>query len=94
MPDPFVSSIAGEGVGDHLAHFAAQVGRLEHLEAVGVGEQLAQEVGSGAQVEGEVSVVGSGGEFALRVVQWKGAQVVGRPAIGTHDDVGHGRAVG
>jgi hypothetical protein len=34
-----------------LAHFLAQFLRLEHFDAVGVREQLAQEVGSGTDVE-------------------------------------------
>jgi hypothetical protein len=40
-----------------LAHFLAQVGGGEYLDAVGMGEELAEEVGGGTEVEGEVGVV-------------------------------------
>ena len=81
--------IALEGSMEHLAHFFAQVDGREHLDAVTVGEQLAEEIGCRTDVEGEVGIRVGRCNLALRAVQRQGAQVVGRPTIGTDDDMRH-----
>ena len=78
---------------EHLAHFFAQVDGREHLDAVTVGEQLAEEIGCRTDVEGEVGIVLRAGDLALGMVQRQCAQVVGCPVVGPNDDVRHGRLV-
>ena len=82
--------ISFQGFGDHVLHFLADVGGFEDFDAGSMGEQFAEEVGGGADVEREVGVVLRGGYLALRVVQRHGAQVVGGIVMGADDDVGHG----
>ena len=74
---------------EHLAHFFAQVDGREHLDAVAVGEQLAEEIGCGTDVEGEVGITLRAGDLALGMVQGQRAQVVGRPVVSPDDDMGH-----
>ncbi len=82
------------GFREDFTDFKTEAGWFEHLDAVGMAQELADEVGRGTDVEGEVGVVVGRGEFALGVVQRQGAQVVGRLVVGTDDHVGHGRSVG
>ena len=55
---------------------------------------MAKEIGSGAQVEREVGIVVGGGYLVLRGMLGLGAQVVGRPVVGTDDDMGQRCLVG
>ena len=86
--------ISINGFRQDFTDFKTETGWFEHLDAVGMAQELADEVGRGTDVEGEVGVVVGRGEFALGVVQRQGAQVVGRLVVGTDDHVGHGRSIG
>ena len=84
-----------------MAHFLAEVERLEDLDAEL--HQLVQEIVGGTDVVGEIRIGRGGrigvGDFARReltlgMMEGQRAQVVRGPTVGADDDVGHGRAVG
>ena len=86
--------ISSKIIGYQLLHFLAEGGGFEHFDAVAMREQLAEEIGGGTDVEREVGVVVGGCQFALRVMQGQGAQVVRGEVVGTDDDMGHRRVIG
>ena len=83
--------------GEHTLYFLLELLAeglgLKHFETVAMRKELANEVCGGTDIETEVRIVGSGGYLALRLVEWQGAQVVGRLAVGTDDDMRHRRFV-
>jgi len=76
---------------EHLAHLIAEFERFEHLDAGTVFLQFILKVHCGADVEGEVRVSVRAGDLALGMVERQRAKVVGRPVVGTYDDMSHRR---
>lgn len=79
---------------EHLAHLFAEFERFEHLDAGTVFLQFILKVNCGADVEGEVRVSVRAGDLALGMMEGQRSQVVGRPVVGTNDNVGHWRLNG